>query len=387
MRFPSQHGAIAGLVLHVADLTTATPLLRGVLGALGYGRTNAGPGWTFWAREGAQVLVREVASGEPVMAGVTVQLRAPDRATVDRLHAVALEDGWRVAEPPAEHPYAPGYYSVVLALPDGSGPLLEVVHPLSDLPEDRHGGERVRLPGADGVTLRGYLFRPAPGDGGARPGIVVLHGYGADATWTTFTGARLGEAGFAALCLSQRGWLGSEGDEDQGLRQPDDALAAAAWLRAQGGCGGPVAILGYSQGAQVALLAAARPGADLLGVVAFFPCTDLAAWAQEGGPAIADYLVDFVAPEHMAACSPVTVAHRIRCPVLLIHGDSDTTVPLSQSWAMVAANPAIKLVEVPGATHLFTPEQYRAGRERAVSFLRACLEGYARRTRVGGDRR
>lgn len=150
--------------------------------------------------------------------------------------------------------------------------------------------------------------------------------------------------------------------------------AAAAWLRGQPGCGGPVALLGYSQGGQVALLAAARPGAELLAAVAFFPCTDLPAWARDSAaPGIADYLADFVASGNMEACSPVTVANRIRCPVLLIHGDADTTVPVTQSRAMVAANPAIRLEEVAGATHAFTDAQYAAGRERTVAFLHECL--------------
>ena len=36
--------------------------------------------------------------------------------------------------------------------------------------------------------------------------------------------------GYAALALSLRGWLGSEGESDQGLRQPLDVLAAIDWL-------------------------------------------------------------------------------------------------------------------------------------------------------------
>ena len=40
---------------------------------------------------------------------------------------------------------------------------------------------------------------------------------------------------------------------------------------------------------------------------------------------------------------------------------------------MVAANPAIRLEEVAGATHAFTDAQYAAGRERTVAFLRGCL--------------
>lgn len=272
--------------------------------------------------------------------------------------------------------HAPGYYSIALEGPDSLGVALEVVHAWDDLPELRDGGERVRLPGADGITLGGYLHRPADG---AVAGVVVMPGYCSDATATSWTAAQLAREGFAALSLSKRGWLGSEGDEDQGLRQPDDTLAAAGWLRAQPGCGGPVALLGYSQGGQVALLAA---GAELLAAVAFFPYTDMAAWARESeASGIADYLADFVAPGDMAACSPVAVAGRIHRPVLLVHGDADRIVPVARSRAMVAANPGIRLEEVPGAAHAFTQAQYDAERKRTVAFLRECLgqhEGLAR---------
>ncbi len=371
MRYPSYPGCLAGISLDVLDLAAAEPLLHPVLHALGFGRINRDESWVLWAREGAQVLARQTSDPDAAVRGVCVQLRAASRAAVDAVTASASETGWRVLEVPANRSYAPGYYSVVLGGPDQLRFLLEVVHAWDALPEANDGGQQVRVPGADGVQLGGYLFHPS---GRALASIIILHGYGGDATWTAWTAKLLANDGFAALCLSQRGWLGSTGDEDQGLRQPDDALAAVAWLRSQPGCDGPVALLGYSQGGQVALLAAARPGANLLAVAAFFPCTDLAAWARDSADTgIADYLADFVAPADMRACSPVFVADQIRCPVLLVHGEDDTTVPISQSRAMVAANAAIQLQTVASATHFFTPEQYRAGRAQVVAFLRGCL--------------
>ena len=370
MRFPS-HLGVAGLTLEVASLRVAEPLLHGVLHALGYGRTAGDEDWVLWAREGAQVIVRQADAPDQAVRGVSVQLRAASRIAVDAVCAAARDTGWRLLHEPANRPFAAGYYSGVLGGAEALGLTIEIVHAWDDLPETCEGGQRVRVPGVDGVQLSGYLFRP---EGPAAAGVIILHGYGGDATSTGWTGAQFAKEGFAALSLSQRGWLGSTGDEDQGLRQPDDALAALAWLRSQPGCHGPVALLGYSQGGQVALLAAARPGADLLGVVAFFPPTDLAAWARDSKQAgIADYLADFVAPADLAACSPVFVADKIRCPALLVHGDADTVVPISQSRAMVAANPAIRLQEVAGATHAFTRAQYGDGRGQATAFLRDCL--------------
>lgn len=261
MRFPSHPGGLAGLVLHVPDLAAAQPFLHGVLHALGYGRTSRGDDWILWARDGAQVLAQQAAAPDEAVRGVGVQLRAPSRAVVDALHARALAENWRVVAPPAERPYASGYYSVTLAGPEELGLTLEVVHALDDLPDLMDGGEWARLSGADGITLGGYLHRP---HGKAAASVVVIPGYGLDAMATSWTAARLAREGFAALSLSQRGWLGSDGDEDQGLRQPDDALAGrgrvAAWAAGLRRPGCPAGLLARRAG-RAACSGPARGGA------------------------------------------------------------------------------------------------------------------------------
>ncbi len=245
MRFPSYPGGLAGLTIDVASLSFAEPLLHGVLHALGYGRINRGEDWVLWAREGAQIVAQQaVAPGQDVR-GVTLQLRAASRADVNAVCASARQRGWRMLDEPADRPFAPGYYSGVLGAPEGLALKLSIVHAWDDLPESCAGGQRVRVPGVDGVELGGYLYST---DAPVAASVIILHGYGSDATWTGWIGALLAQEGFAALSLSQRGWLGSTGDEDQGLRQPDDVLAAVSWLRLQPGFCRPVALLGFSQG-------------------------------------------------------------------------------------------------------------------------------------------
>ncbi|MEA2952947.1 MAG: uncharacterized protein QOJ96_2467 [Alphaproteobacteria bacterium] len=264
MRFPSQAGAIAGISISVTDHAGAMPFWRGVLKPLGFGRTGGGPNLIFWAREGAQILMWQ---GAPPSSHVRLLLRAPSRGVVDAIYQQALAEKWTVIAPAAERFYAPGYYSCILADPDGIR--VELVHAWTDLPE-RDDAERVHMPGSDGVTLGGYLFRPAltQADAKKTAGVIVLPGYSCDATDLVWFGQELGKAGFVALCLSQRGWLGSSGDEDQGFRQPDDVVAAANWLRAHAR---NISLLGFSQGGQVALLAAARPlGPSFNSVVAYY---------------------------------------------------------------------------------------------------------------------
>jgi glyoxylase I family protein len=51
---------------------------------------------------------------------------AESRSQVDDLHRVLAEQGMNVLDPPAEYGYAPGYYAVFFADPDGIK--LELVH-------------------------------------------------------------------------------------------------------------------------------------------------------------------------------------------------------------------------------------------------------------------
>ncbi len=235
----------------------------------------------------------------------------------------------------------------MLAVPGAEGICLAIAYAWDDLPE-RADATKVRITGADPeVTLGGYLFQPQPASDRA---VILLHGYGGNASLTTALGRRLAETGWVALCLSQRGWLGSTGQEDQGLRQPDDVLCAAAWLKREIGAA-TISLMGFSQGGQVALLAAAR-APDFAAIVAWFPCTNLKTWPlQVDGDAIHHYLEEFVRPEDVERCSPTEVAHQISAPVLLIHGDNDSAVPIEQSHEIVAANPAIQLRIVSGGDH------------------------------------
>jgi dienelactone hydrolase len=67
----------------------------------------------------------------------------------------------------------------------------------------------------------------------------VLHGWLAPGTngaaAVEARALRCADEGYVALALSMRGWPLSGGADDCGLRQPDDVVAAVAWLRAQPG--------------------------------------------------------------------------------------------------------------------------------------------------------
>lgn len=229
---------------------------------------------------------------------------------------------------------------------------------------------------ADGVTLGGVLYRPTAVD--ARPAVIVLHGWLAAGTNGAATvearARRYADEGYVALALSMRGWPLSGGADDCALRQPDDVIAAATWLQALPGVAGDrVGLVGFSQGGQVALLAAARD-ARIKAVVAYYPVTDVARWkSTTSNVDIPGYITAVCEPGGVESRSPLARATSIAAPVLLVHGDQDTRVPTEQSRLMLSALQSAgrraELLIVPGAQHGFTAAEDALARPAVDQFL------------------
>lgn len=132
---------------------------------------------------------------------------------------------------------------------------------------------------------------------------------------------------------------------------------------------GRVALIGHSAGGHFAAWVASRaqipagePGADpaVVPIVAFPQAgvLDLVAAAEQGvGGSAAPDLVGGrpeAVPERYAAASPAELLP-IGVPVIAVHGDRDTIVPLAQSEVYVAAahaaNDPAELVVIAGADH------------------------------------
>jgi len=231
-----------------------------------------------------------------------------------------------------------------------------------------------------GVTLGGILYRPETAE--TRPGIIVLHGWQPAGT----NGAALVEArarrysedGYVALALSMRGWPPSNGADDCGLVQPDDVARAVEWLGTQPGVNADrIGLVGFSQGGQVALLAAARR-ARVRAVVAYYPVTDVARWkTTTTNTDIPGYITAVCEPGGVAARSPLVRASDINLPLLLVHGDRDTRVPTEQSTllheAVTRAGGTAELFLVPGAQHGFVASEEAVARPVVDRFLTAWL--------------
>jgi acetyl esterase/lipase len=196
--------------------------------------------------------------------------------------------------------------------------------------------------------------------------------------------------GFAVAAVDYR--LSGEAGYPAAL---EDVRTAVGWVRKQaadyGLDVGRVFLWGDSAGGHLALMTALT-GADVQGVVAWFPVTDLAGLAADvaaaggvpdPGPESREAL--FLGapatdvPDLAREASPVAHASAAAPPVLLLHGAADDLVPPAQSIrlaeALQEAGAAVELELVPGATHFWNGAgDVDAIVRRSVEFLRAlCL--------------
>ncbi len=372
---PARHACsgYAGLAVVVPDLAASVAFHRRWLPLLGFRRIGSDADGALFMRRYDHLMLRQAADGRPPTGGITIALHADSRPQVDAIHAQLLALGAEALSPPQEQAYfAPGYYACGVLTPDGLR--FDIVHRWPDLPEIA-GTELVRLPGADGMTLGGYLFKPEAGQP-PHPALVLLHGFGRDA-WTERHLAELAAAsGYKVLVLALRGWLGSDGDSDQGLRQPDDVVAAIDWLRRLPSVDpSRIGLIGSSMGGQIALLTAARHP-PIRCVAALFPPTDLEHW-YTANPHMQPYLDDLADAEGLQLRSPIHHVGDIDVPVLLLHGDADENVPLDQSLRMTEmlreAGKEADLLIVSGASHFFSVRENAIARQRLFAFLRQHL--------------
>jgi acetyl esterase/lipase len=215
-----------------------------------------------------------------------------------------------------------------------------------------------------GTAERQHLLIYEPvGCAGPKDAVMLVHG----GFWRAEKDAASLEP--ACLDLARRGLLVASADyraAEAGGMWPacaDDVAAAALAFAAAAGV--PLASLvlaGHSAGGHLALLAAARLG-PLRHVVGLAAITDLVA-AEEldlGAGAVRGLLSGRPAGYEPAA-SPVH-GPALACPVLMVHGTEDQTVPPAQSVryadAMRDRGGRVRVRLIPGARHmhLVNPER------------------------------
>jgi dipeptidyl aminopeptidase/acylaminoacyl peptidase len=221
----------------------------------------------------------------------------------------------------------------------------------------------VRIAGPRGRQLFGWLVRPAPGTPAdaeaAHPAVLVMHGWGANAATMWPVVPPLHAAGFAVLLIDARCHGRSDGEAFTSMpRFAEDIDAGLAWLRQQPGIAGDrLSLLGHSVGAAAALLQASHDTRvrAVVSLSAFAHPRDLMRRFMDEKrvpyPVLGWYVMRHVQRVIGASFDEIAPLHtitRVRCPVLLVHGRADTTVPFADALRLRAASARAALLAVDG---------------------------------------
>jgi len=214
----------------------------------------------------------------------------------------------------------------------------------------------VTLPGPAGSTLRGLVLRARECAGTA----IVVHGWGGSALDLLPIGRVLQDEGLDVVLVDARGHGRSDDVELTSMPHfADDVGAAVRWWRGTDLSHSFLLLVGHSVGAGACLLTA-RDEPDVSGVVL------LASMAQPR-QVMRKLLADATVPhwlalpalrmvEHLighrfATFAPLRVLSGLDVPVLIVHGERDATIAVTDARALAAVARDAELVVVPGAGH------------------------------------
>ncbi len=217
----------------------------------------------------------------------------------------------------------------LIYFPDGRAPSLGMMGP---------GWEEVVYQTTDGLTLRAWYRVPEP----SQPVLVVFNGNAGNRADRASLGSGLAAAGVGVLLTDYRGYGGNPGHPtEEGLAH--DARAAVAFVRERAP-GNPLVYFGESLGAAVAIeLASVDPPAAL---ILRSPFTSLADIGRVHYPWLP---VGRLLKDRYPSAERI---ESVRVPTLVIAGEADSIVPISQSREIFAAAPGPKqLLAIPGADH------------------------------------
>jgi alpha-beta hydrolase superfamily lysophospholipase len=230
-----------------------------------------------------------------------------------------------------------------------------------------------------GPRLVAWFLRPALGNGGC---VMILHGIGDTRAAALGLAPMFLEKGYAVLLPDSRGHGDSGGATiSYGVVERWDVIEWTRWLHAAG-CR-EIFGLGESMGAAILLQAAAeRP--VFRAVVAECPFASLRRIAEDrvgqrlwGPPMFRRTVARILVASgfwyarlryhlDLEAAAPTRSVERLRTPVLLIQGSSDSNVSPADAGAIAASGRSVTLWLVPGAGHTGAAAADTAGFKRRV---------------------
>lgn len=239
--------------------------------------------------------------------------------------------------------------------------------------------EEIQFLTADRLVLRGW-FLDSPG---ARATIVLVHdveGTRADTEQGLLLMQRdYVRRGFNVFAFDLRGHGESTGRRDGlGSQERLDVQAAVAYVRRRTGSL-PIFLHGFGLGASLAIAAAAR-GIDVAAVIADSPFTSMQSYLRHRHAHLPRHLFRLALGfsrrcfgADAAELAPIRVVDAVEIPVLFIHAEGDTVVPVSHTLNLAAASldPRDRVWTIPDLLdhcgyYLQSPETYLS---RCVGFI------------------
>lgn len=184
--------------------------------------------------------------------------------------------------------------------------------------------EEVRLRTADGLTLLAWVARPAPG----APMIAYFHGNGGSFKKLHGRILKLNSFGYGVAMLGYRGYSGSEGTPtEEGLYS--DGRALMDWLNGQGYRDIGLVLYGQSLGSGVATKIATER--RVAAVVLEAPYTST---AEVAATQLWMFPVQWTMRDQFRSIDRIA---DIQAPLLIVHGEKDSLIPVGQGRALLAA--------------------------------------------------
>ncbi len=243
----------------------------------------------------------------------------------------------------------------------------------------------IRYEASDGLEIGAWLTTPPGWEEGdaALPLILLPHGgpqsrdRGMFDWWTSY----YADLGYAVLQPNFRGSTGrgrefiEAGHGGFGTRMIDDITDGADYLREAGiARQQPYCVVGASYGGYAALMAAIRDTSDVACVVSFAGVTNpfglLASGYSEIGVRYWEQYMGsrFSDEAYQVAITPTEQTANLTMPLLVLHGDEDTTVPIDQYDGLRRAmqgRPNVQFVLMEGANHYLDRQTDREALLRA----------------------
>ncbi len=234
--------------------------------------------------------------------------------------------------------------------------------------------EQVWLRSATGTGLHAW-FIPV---GKPAPLVIVLHGWGGNASLMLPLAPHIHTAGFHSLFLDARNHGHSEHASFSSMpRFAEDLEAAADWASEQAQVT-TTGVIGHSVGAGAAILSASRSDrySAVVSVSSFAHPGEMMREQMDRIPGpVLNIILEIVQRTigyRFETFAPRYRLPKVQAPVLLVHGDKDPVVPISDLHELSSIRPDAEVLVVPDGGHsdLAPFEPYV---ERITAFLKRHL--------------